>query len=227
VLIAIVGYGRMGHAVEAAARARGHAIAATLDVGDTLTPDRLAGADVAIEFTTPAAAPSNVRQLVEAGVPVVCGTTGWHDQLPAIADAVRARAGALLYATNFSLGVQLFLKAAADLARRFRAQPGYDGFIVEEHHARKLDAPSGTALSLREAATAADAERQFPITSVRAGSIPGIHRLAYDGPHDTVTLEHVARSREGFAAGAVLAAEWLPGRRGVFTFEEMLFGEKP
>lgn len=217
----------MGHAVEAAARARGHAIAATLDLGDTLTADRLAGADVAIEFTTPAAAPSNVLQLLEAGVPVVCGTTGWHDQLPAIADAVHARGGALLYATNFSLGVQLFLKAAADLARRFRAQPAYDGFIVEEHHARKLDAPSGTALSLRQAAAAADAERPFPITSVRAGSIPGIHRLAYDGPHDTVTLEHVARSRDGFAAGAVLAAEWLPGRRGVFTFEEMLFGEKP
>ena len=217
----------MGHAVEAAARSRGHAIAATLDLGDALTADRLAGADVAIEFTTPSAAPSNVLELVEAGVPVVCGTTGWHDRLPAIADAVRARGGALLYATNFSVGVQLFLKAAAELARRFRAQPGYDGFIVEEHHARKLDAPSGTALSLREAAAAADAERQFPITSVRAGSIPGIHRLAYDGPHDTVTLEHVARSRDGFAAGAVLAAEWLPGRSGVFTFEEMLFGEKP
>jgi 4-hydroxy-tetrahydrodipicolinate reductase len=225
--IAIVGYGRMGHAVEAAARARGHEITAALDLGDPLTADRLGGANVAIEFTTPAAAAHNLVQLVEAGVPVVCGTTGWHGEVPRVAEVVRARGGALLYATNFSLGVQLFLKAAADLARRFRDQPGYDGFIVEEHHARKLDAPSGTALSLQAAAGGADADRSFPITSVRAGSIPGIHRLAYDGVYDTVTLEHVARTRDGFAAGAVLAAEWLPGRRGVFTFEEMLFGEKP
>ena len=223
--IAIVGYGRMGHAVETAARARGHEIAATLDVGDALTPERLGRADVAVEFTAPAAAADNIVRLIEAGVPVVCGTTGWHAALPRVADVVRARNGALLHATNFSLGVQLFLRAAADLARRFRGQPGYEGFIVEEHHARKLDAPSGTALSLRDAVTRADGERTIPITSVRAGSIPGIHRLAYDGPHDTVTLEHVARTRDGFASGAVLAAEWLPGRHGVFTFEEMLFGE--
>jgi 4-hydroxy-tetrahydrodipicolinate reductase len=225
VRIAIVGYGRMGHAVEAAARARGHEIVATLDVGDPLTRDRLCAADVAVEFTAPAAAAGNLVQLIEAGVPVVCGTTGWQAELPRIVDVVGARNGALLYATNFSLGVQLFLRAAADLARRFRSQPGYDGFIVEEHHARKLDAPSGTALSLRDAVTRADGERTIPITSVRAGSIPGTHRLSYDGLHDTVTLEHVARSRDGFASGAVLAAEWLPGRRGVFTFEEMLFGE--
>jgi 4-hydroxy-tetrahydrodipicolinate reductase len=217
----------MGHSVEAAARARGHEIAATLDLGDALTADRLGGADVAVEFTTPGAAPHNLVQLIEAGIPVVCGTTGWHAELARIGDVVRARKGALLYATNFAIGVQLFLKVAADLARRFRDQSGYDGFIVEEHHARKVDAPSGTALTLRDAAAGADPDRSFPITSVRAGSIPGIHRLAYDGPHDTVTLEHAALSRDGFAAGAVLAAEWLPGRRGVFTFEEMLFGEKP
>ena len=215
----------MGHAVEAAARARGHAIAATLDLGDPLTSDRLAGADVAIEFTVPAAAADNLVHLIEAGVPVVSGTTGWHAELPRVAGTVQAQGGALLYAMNFSVGVQLFLKAAADLAARFRGQAAYDGFIVEEHHAAKLDAPSGTALALREAAAGADRSRPFPVTSVRAGSIPGIHRLAYDGPYDTVTLEHVTRSRDGFAAGAVMAAEWLPGRRGVFTFEEMLFGD--
>ena len=225
--IAIVGYGRMGHAVEAAAAARGHTIAATLDLGDPLTPERLRGADAAIEFTTPAAAADNVLRLIDAGLPVVTGTTGWHAELPRVAERVRARNGALLYSANVSLGEQLFLTAAAHLARRVGGHAGYDGFIVEEHHARKLDAPSGTALSLRQAALAADAAREFPITSVRAGSIPGIHRLAYDGPYDTVTLEHVARSRDGFAAGAVLAAEWLPGRRGVFTFEEMLFGDAP
>lgn len=223
--VAIVGYGRMGHAIERAAVARDHSIAATLDVGDPLVPERLGGADVAIEFTTSSAAPGNIARLIEAGLPVVCGTTGWHAELPRLAQLVHSGGGALLYATNFSVGVQLFLRTAADLARRLAAHPEFDGFIVEEHHARKLDAPSGTALTLRQAVAGADPARGFPVTSVRAGSIPGIHRLAYDGPHDTITLEHVARSREGFAAGAVAAAEWLPGRRGVFTFEEMLFGD--
>lgn len=224
--IAIVGYGRMGHAVEAAARARGHEVAATLDLADPIAPDRLGDADVAIEFTAPAAAPGNITRLIEAGVPVVCGTSGWQAELPRISELVTSRGGAFLHATNFSVGVQLFLKTAADLARHLAGHPAYDGFIVEEHHARKLDAPSGTALSLRQAATGADAARPYPITSVRAGAIPGIHRLAYDGPYETITLEHVARSREGFAAGAVAAAEWLPGRRGVFTFEGMLFGDE-
>jgi 4-hydroxy-tetrahydrodipicolinate reductase len=228
--IALIGYGRMGRAVEAAAIARGHTIAAALDIADNpdgaaLSRERLDSPDVAIEFTTPTAAPDNITRLVEAGLPVVTGTTGWHTELPRLAALVKARDGALLYATNFSVGVQLFLKAAADLARRLAVQPGFDGFIVEEHHARKLDAPSGTALSLQRALAAADAGRTYPITSVRAGAIPGVHRLAYDGPYETITLEHVARSRDGFAAGAVAAAEWLPGRRGVFTFEGMLFGD--
>jgi 4-hydroxy-tetrahydrodipicolinate reductase len=215
----------MGHAVEAAAAARGHTVVARLDLGDPLTRDRLAGADAAIEFTTPAAASGNIAQLIEAGVPVVCGTTGWHRDLPRLTELIAARRGALLYATNFSVGVQLFLKAAADLARRLAPHPSFDGFIVEEHHAQKVDAPSGTALSLQQAVTAADPARRYPVASVRAGSIPGIHRLAFDGPFETITLEHVARSRDGFAAGAVAAAEWLPGRHGVFTFEGMLFGE--
>ena len=223
--IAIVGYGRMGHAVESAAAARGHTVVARLDLGDELTRETLAGADAAIEFSTPAAASANIACLIELGVPVVSGTTGWHSDLARITELVKARQGSLLYATNFSVGVQLFLKAAADLARRLAPHSSYDGFIVEEHHARKVDAPSGTALTLREAVTGADTGRAYPVTSVRAGSIPGIHRLGYDGPFDTITLEHVARSRDGFAAGAVAAAEWLTGRRGVFTFEEMLFGE--
>jgi 4-hydroxy-tetrahydrodipicolinate reductase len=224
--IAIVGYGRMGHAVEAAARARGHEIAAALDLGDPLTRQRLGDPDVAIEFTAPGAAAGNIAQLIEAGIPVVSGTTGWHAELPRITALVHARKGALLHATNFSVGVQLFLKAATDLARRLAEHPGFDGFIVEEHHAKKVDAPSGTALALQQAVRGADATRPYPVTSVRAGAIPGIHRLAYDGPCETITLEHVARSRDGFAAGAVAAAEWLPGRRGVFTFEGMLFGDE-
>lgn len=228
--IALVGYGRMGRAVEAAALARGHTIEARLDVdenagGLALTPEQLAGADVAIEFTAPAAAPRNIERLVEAGVPVVTGTTGWAAELPRVTALVRDRGGSLLHATNFSVGVQLFLRAARELARAFAGRPGFDAFILEEHHAQKLDAPSGTALTLQQGVRAADPERPFPITSVRAGAIPGVHSLTYDGTDDTVSLTHTARGRGGFAAGAVLAAEWLPGRRGVFTFEDMLFGE--
>lgn len=230
--IALVGYGRMGRAVEAAARERGHAIHCILGRADNpdgagLTPERLAGAEVAIEFTTPAAAPRNIERLIEAGMPVVTGTTGWGDQLPRIAALVRERRGALLYAPNFSIGVQLFLRAARALARGFAGRPEFDAFILEEHHAKKLDAPSGTALALRALLRGADPAREYPITAIRAGSIPGLHSLTYDGPHETVTLTHAARGRGAFAAGAVAAAEWLPGRSGVFTFEEMLFGGEP
>jgi 4-hydroxy-tetrahydrodipicolinate reductase len=227
--VAIVGYGRMGRAVEAAAKERGHTIHGVVDLAENpggagLTREWLAGADVAVEFTTPEAAPGNVTRLIEAGIPTVTGTTGWTAELPRVAALVRQRRGALLHATNFSIGVQLFLRTARDMARRFAGRPGFDAFILEEHHARKLDAPSGTALTLRQMLTAADPARPFPITSVRAGAIPGIHSLTYDGPYETVTLAHTARSREIFAAGALAAAEWLPGRTGVFTFEEMLFG---
>lgn len=230
--IALVGYGRMGHAVEAAALARGHTIHARVDPGlgkngVALTPESLRGADVAIEFTAPDAAPGNLKRLIEAGVPVVTGTTGWRAELPAVSSLVAERGGALLHSSNFSVGVHLFLRAARELAARFADHPDFDAFILEEHHAQKLDAPSGTALTLQQAVRSADPSRRYPVTSIRAGSIPGIHTLTYDGPHDTVVLSHTARSRHGFATGAVLAAEWLPGRRGVFTFEDMLFGGNP
>jgi 4-hydroxy-tetrahydrodipicolinate reductase len=228
--LALVGYGRMGRTIAALATARGHELALVVDeaenpAGQALVPERLAGIEAALEFTTPASAPTNLIRLAEAGVPTVCGTTGWDADLPRVATVVRERHGALVHATNFSVGVHLFLRAARDLAQRFATHPEFDAFILEEHHARKLDAPSGTALALRTLATKADPGRRFPITSVRAGSIPGIHTLTYDGPHESVVLTHSARSRDGFAAGALLAAEWLPGRRGVFTFEDVLFGE--
>ena len=228
--VAIVGYGRMGRAIAALAPARGHEIALVVDEaenpdGHALTRERLAGIDAAIEFTTPTAAPINLARLVQAGIPTVCGTTGWGAELPRVTAMVRERRGALVHAPNFSVGVQVFLRAAGELARRFAGLRDFDGFIVEEHHAKKLDAPSGTAHTLRERLRAADPAREFPITSIRAGAIPGIHTLTYDGPHETVSLTHNARSRDGFALGALLAAEWLPGRTGVFTFEDVLFGE--
>ncbi len=226
--LAIVGNGKMGRTVAALAEEWGHTvqiIGREENVGGAaLTRERLAGADAAIEFTRPDVVVTNLERLIEAGIPTVTGTTGWAAELPRIARLVEAKRGALLYAANFSAGVHLFLRAARDLATRFAGRPEFDSFILEEHHAAKVDAPSGTAVALRGKLREADPAREFPITSVRAGSIPGTHMVTYDGPHDTVVLSHVARSRRGFAAGAVAAAEWLPGRPGVHDFEEMLFG---
>jgi 4-hydroxy-tetrahydrodipicolinate reductase len=225
----IVGNGKMGRAVAVIARARGHVVHAIVGReenpgGAALTRERLADVDVAIEFTRPDAVVANLEHLIEAGIPTVTGTTGWSAELPRIGRLVESRRGALLHAANFSVGVHLFLRAARDLAACFAGRPEFDSFILEEHHAAKVDAPSGTAAALRGRLRETDPAREFPITSVRAGSIPGTHVVTYDGPHDTVALSHVARSRRGFAAGAVAAAEWLPGRPGVHDFEEMLFG---
>jgi 4-hydroxy-tetrahydrodipicolinate reductase len=231
--IALVGHGRMGRAVERLAAERGHAIVAVLEHGDVLTRAALGNADVAIEFTRPEAAVDNLLALADAGVATVAGTTGWLERLDEVRARVEAGGAALLWASNFSIGAQLLFRAAGDLARRFAGRPEFDAFIVEEHHRMKLDAPSGTALTLRTAARAGDAAgggaREFPITSIRAGHAPGVHRLTYDAPLESVTLSHEARSRDVFAAGALAAAEWLAahraaGGRGVYTFEEMLFG---
>jgi len=230
VRLIVVGDGKMGRAVARLAEAGGHSVHAVVgretNAEGALTPPRLKGVDVAVEFTRPDVAAANIERLVEAGVPVVTGTTGWHEQLPAITALIARRGGALLHAANFSLGVHLFLRAAGDIARRFAGRPEFDAFILEEHHAAKIDAPSGTALELQRRAANSDPARAFGITSVRAGATPGSHLVVWDGPFERVTLSHVARSREGFAAGALAAAEWLPGKRGVFTVEDMLFGER-
>lgn len=230
--ILIVGNGKMGQAVAALARARGHTIHAVIDSrdnagGKALTRERVAGADVAVEFTRPDAAVRNLERLVELGIPTVTGTTGWTEAVPRISALVEERGGALLHAPNFSVGVHLFLQAARELARRFRGRPEFTDAILEEHHASKLDAPSGTALLLQRQVAQEDPGRKFPITSVREGTVAGTHTLSYEGSHETVTLSHLARSRETFAAGALAAAEWLPGRTGIFSFEDMLFGDRP
>jgi 4-hydroxy-tetrahydrodipicolinate reductase len=227
--IAIVGGGKMGRAVARLAEARGHVIHAVIAgaenaEGQALTPARLAGAEVAVEFTRPEAAARNIERLIEAGVPTVTGTTGWDDALPRLRELVARHNGSLLHAANFSLGVHLFLRAAHDLARRLAGREGFDAFVLEEHHAGKLDAPSGTARQLQAGLTGADPGRAFPITSIRAGATPGTHLVAYDGAYERLTLVHEARSRDVFAAGALAAAEWLPGRSGVHTVEDMLFG---
>jgi 4-hydroxy-tetrahydrodipicolinate reductase len=226
----IVGDGKMGRAVADLAAARGHeaTIVGREESAERhgLTAERTRGHDVAVEFTGPDAAPANIERLIAAGIPVVTGTTGWDAELPRITALVEARKGALLHAANFSIGVQLFLRAARALGTEFAGREGFDGFILEEHHAAKRDAPSGTARVLQQRLRDADPAREYPITSVRAGAIPGTHTVRLDGVFETVTLQHTARSRDGFAAGALAAAEWLPGHTGVYTFEAMLFGDR-
>jgi 4-hydroxy-tetrahydrodipicolinate reductase len=228
--IAIIGHGKMGKAVAALATERGHSIHTLVTRlenagGRALTAERLAGTDVAIEFTRPDAAVANLERLIGLGVPTVTGTTGWTESLPKLSELVGQHGGALLHAANFSVGVHLFFRAARDLARSFHGRSEFAVSIHEEHHKAKVDPTSGTALLLQRQLWEVEPGRRFPITSVRAGETPGTHALSYTGPHETVTLTHVTRSREVFAAGALAAAEWLPGRTGIFTFDQLLFGD--
>lgn len=224
--LAIVGMGKMGRAIAELAPQRGWEVAATLDeveVGRGITRTSLGGADVAVEFTVPTAAPANIRAIVAAGVPAVVGTTGWYGQLDAIAADVRAHDGALLAAANFSLGVNIFEQIAEYAARLLANTPGFDAHLVETHHNAKKDAPSGTAGTIAKSASAG-LGRAIPITSVRIGSVPGTHELIFDAPFEQIHLEHIARDRRVFAEGALVAAQWLIGRRGVFNMRDVLQG---
>jgi 4-hydroxy-tetrahydrodipicolinate reductase len=221
----IVGAGKMGQEIQAVAEGRGHQIVWKLGSGENadssgLTAERLAGADVVFEFTTPAAALKNLLALAGGGARVVCGTTGWSKDLARVTRAFVAGGGGLVHAANFSVGVRHFFELATRAARLY-PPAGYAAYLVEEHHAGKRDAPSGTA---RTVATIFEMEtgRALPITSVRAGTIPGTHRLVFESPEDEVELIHRARSRAGFAKGAVWAAERLAGRTGVYEFGEFL-----
>lgn len=221
----------MSRAIQALATTRGDEIVTVISgaenrQGEALNADRLAAAEVVLEFTRPAAAADNLLRLAALGLPVVAGTTGWGDHLPEIAAAFKSGKGALLYSANFSVGVQLFIRAAAAVTREFKGRAEFEEFILEAHHKLKLDAPSGTALRLQEAVRQADGERTFPITSIRAGTNPGVHTVTFEAAGETISLEHASRGRDAFAMGALLAAEWLRRRRGVYRFEEMLFGSE-
>lgn len=221
VRLALIGMGKMGRALAQLAPERGLVVVASMDQGAVITRESLGGAQVAIEFTEPASAAANARACLAAGCPVVVGTTGWYDELPAVrAEAERLR-GALLTAPNFSIGVAIFDRVVAEAARLFDAAPGFDRHLVETHHAAKQDAPSGTAIFLAHSAEAAST-KPMPITSVRTGSVPGTHEVVFDAPFEQVRLVHEARDRRVFAEGALLAARWLAGRRGVFTMQDVL-----
>ena len=221
----VVGAGKMGGEIETMARARGHDVVWKLDSktnpgGSGLTPDLLSRADVVFEFTAPAAAPANLEALARAGATVICGTTGWDRDLPRITEAFRHGGGALVHSANFSVGVRLFFDLAK-LAAGLYPPAGYAAYLVEEHHAEKRDAPSGTARKIAGIVEEAGGTRP-PVSSVRAGTIPGTHRLVFQSPEDEVELVHRARGRAGFAKGAVWAAERVAGRQGVFEFGELL-----
>ena len=223
--IALVGYGAMGHLVGKLAVAQGHEIAATIDIDDAgKTVDRLAGAlsgsDVAIDFSIAAAVPKNAQASAVADVPLVVGTTAWLHELPKVKSIVSENDGALVYGSNFSVGAQVFFRIAQFAAGLFQHLESYDAFIEEAHHKRKADAPSGTALQLGKIVSD-HLGRDVPISSTRAGHIPGTHRVGFDSSADQIRLEHVARSREGFALGALMAAKWIIGRKGVYEYAEV------
>lgn len=224
--VAVIGYGSMGKLIERQAKDKRYGIFAVIDEVDAaLSADELAkklrGADVAIDFTTAKAVQRNVEACVVAGVPLVEGTTGWNDSREEIEKIVREGDGAFVFGANFSIGVNLFYRIADFAAELFAKFPDYEVFIEEQHHSRKKDAPSGTALKLREIVLRHVA-KDLSISSTRAGNIPGTHRVGFDGLADQILLEHAARSREGFAAGAILAAEWLLGEKGFYEFGDVM-----
>ena len=224
--VALIGYGAMGKLVASLAGAEGHEIGAKItSQASSMSAEALAGTlrghDVAIDFSVGQTVQRNVEACCVAHVPLVEGTTGWSVHEPEVRASVAKHDGALVYGANFSLGVNLFYRIAHEAAALFAAASGYDPFIEEQHHKRKRDAPSGTALRLRDVMNE-QFKGEVPITSTRAGYIPGTHRIVFDSAADQIQLTHTARSREGFAAGALLAASWVQGRKGVFEFSQVI-----
>ena len=223
--IALIGHGAMGRMVAERLRAEGQAPSLVLTSGDMRQSveeisERLRErADVAIDFSAPDAVLNNVSACMRASVALVEGTTGWNSHRAEVRSFVEEREGALIYGANFSIGVNLFYRVIERAAQLFKGLDDYAPFIEEAHHSRKRDAPSGTALRLSELLRS-EIEREIPIASTRAGFIPGTHRVGFDSMADQITLTHTARSREGFASGALLAARWIVGRKGVYEFSE-------
>ena len=228
--IALFGYGKMGRMIEKIALDRGHTIVAKIDV-DSPAAD-YSEMDVAIDFSSPAAAFENIKGCLENGVPVVSGTTGWLDSYDKAAAICKKHGGAFIYASNFSLGVNIFFELNSFLARMMHPQEQYKPVIEEIHHLQKLDAPSGTAITLAEGIVANSAydgwslngagEDEIPIISKREGEVAGTHTVSYRSGIDSIEIRHTAHGRQGFALGAVIAAEWLRGKKGVFGMKDVL-----
>ncbi len=217
----LVGYGKMGALIEALAPAHGFEVAGIIDVG---RDDWSVQADVAIDFSTAEALQGHFACYLERGLPVVIGTTGWDSHDVAMRGQAAVAGLGVVASANFSLGVNLFQRIVEDAARLMQPHPAYGAWLHEAHHAAKLDAPSGTALLLRDTMVAAGFDRAIDVSSTRAGAIPGTHTIGFDGPSDTIELTHTARDRRGFAAGALVAARWIVGRHGWFTMQDVLRG---
>ena len=222
----------MGRLIAQLASEYGFDVALQLDSkanrgGSGINEAAFADIDVAIEFSTPEAAPVNLKRLAEAGVPSVAGTTGWFAHLEEVRKAVDEAGTGLVWSPNFSVGVAVFRKLVGAAAQLLRDEPSYGAWAWEIHHDAKKDAPSGTLLHLTRTMEENGFERPIDIASNRAGKHPGTHEIGFDSAADTITLRHAARNREGFARGALKAAQWIEGRKGVFTFDEVLFGPQP
>lgn len=234
--IALIGYGKMGKIIERIAIERGHEIVSVIDVNNTddFDSEAFRSAQVAIEFTAPHVALANVKRAFASGVPVVSGTTGWATELPALKEEIDAKGYTLFWASNYSLGVNIFMAVNKYLAKIMNSFPDYNVEMTEVHHTQKLDAPSGTAITLaegilenidRKSKWVEETENQpdeMAIKSIREGQVPGIHTIRYESDVDSIEITHDAKSREGFALGAVVAAEFTAGKKGLLGMQDML-----
>lgn len=224
--IALIGYGAMGRLIHALAEERNHEIALIVDETDAdsspeILAEKLKGVEAAIDFSAAAAVVRNVRACLSANIPLIEGTTGWNASQDEIKRLVEAGNGAFVFGANFSVGVNIFYRIADYASALFAKFDDYEAFIEERHHSRKKDAPSGTALKLKEI-VAKHIAKDFSVAATRAGAIPGTHTLGFDAAPDTIELVHTARSREGFAAGALTAAEWIAGKQGFYEFTDVM-----
>jgi 4-hydroxy-tetrahydrodipicolinate reductase len=231
--IILLGYGKMGKTIERIALERGHTISARIDVGNQNELDSAKG-DVAIEFSHPEAALNNITKCLKRNIPVVCGTTGWLDHRAEVESLCQNTNGSFFYASNFSLGVNIFFKLNEFLAKLMTTTNGYSIAMEEIHHTEKKDAPSGTAITLAEGIlkhtpakarwvnTETGNENEIPIKSLRIGQVPGTHTVVYRSNVDDLEIKHTAHSRDGFALGAVLVSEWIQGKKGILNMDDFL-----
>lgn len=225
--LAIVGHGKMGKLIEHLAPEYGFTVAVTLDefnnaAGEGLTPENFRAIDAAIDFSIPQAVAANARGIAALGVNLVIGTTGWLDQFDEVASSVQKHGTGMVWSPNFSIGVNVFFRLVEEAARLLASQPEYGAWAWEIHHATKKDCPSGTLLKLVQKMREAGYERSIDANGSRAGAHPGTHEIGFDSAADTITLRHTARNREGFARGALHAARWVIGKKGVHEFSEAL-----
>jgi 4-hydroxy-tetrahydrodipicolinate reductase len=226
--IAIVGYGKMGRMIERLATDRGITVAVKLDEFNNanfegITAENFRSVDAAIDFSTPSTVVGNIERIAALGVNIVVGTTGWHEQMPHIRSIVEQHGIGLVWSPNYSVGVNAFFRIISAAAKLLANDPDYEAWAWELHHSAKKDAPSGTLLKLVDEMRTAGYKRRIDVSASRAGAVPGTHEIGFDSSADTITLRHTARSREGFALGAIKAAQWVVGKKGFHEFGDVMF----